>query len=148
MAHVLLNYFYLGVLNVSRDRVFSKNVSFLFIGTLKKAPVVGEYRAIVFPRVARRFPKCFVLLLSSARVAQSRALFSERTPGMEATEPMEQVLQDLPNVFGFIAADNLGYAKVALEQTIAEGHLRCRVVIYLQPTPEAKAARGREYFQG
>jgi len=52
------------------------------------------------------------------------------------------------SVFGSIAADNLGYAKVALEQTIAEGHAGCRVVVYLQATPEAEAARGREYFQG
>ena len=52
------------------------------------------------------------------------------------------------NVFGGIAADNLGYAKVVLEQTIAEGHPGCRVVVYLKPTAEAEAARGREYFKG
>jgi predicted ArsR family transcriptional regulator len=52
------------------------------------------------------------------------------------------------NVFGGIAADNLGYAKVVLEQTIAEGSPGCRVVVYLRPTAEADAARGREYFKG
>ena len=52
------------------------------------------------------------------------------------------------NVFGVIAAENLGYAKVVLEQTIAEGDPGCRVVVYLKPTPEAEAARGREYFKG
>jgi len=52
------------------------------------------------------------------------------------------------NVFGVIAADNLGYAKVALEGTIAAGDPGCRVVVYLRPTPEAEAARGREYFGG
>ncbi len=52
------------------------------------------------------------------------------------------------NVFGVIAAENLGYAKVALEQTIAEGAPGCRVVVYLKPTPEAKAAKGREYYRG
>jgi predicted ArsR family transcriptional regulator len=51
------------------------------------------------------------------------------------------------NIFGAIAAENLGYAKVVLEQTIAEGHPGCRVVVYLRPTPEAEAAHGREYFQ-
>jgi len=30
------------------------------------------------------------------------------------------------NVFGSIAAENLGYAKVVLEETIAEGHPGCR----------------------
>jgi predicted ArsR family transcriptional regulator len=52
------------------------------------------------------------------------------------------------NVFGVIAAENLGYAKVVLEETIAQGHPGCRVVVYLKPTPEAEAATGREYFQG
>lgn len=52
------------------------------------------------------------------------------------------------NVFGFIAAENLGYAKVALEQTIAEGQANCRIVVYLQHTAEANAANGNEYYQG
>lgn len=51
------------------------------------------------------------------------------------------------NVFGSIAADNLGYAKVSIEQAIARGDAGCRVVLYLRPTPEAEAAAGREYFQ-
>lgn len=51
------------------------------------------------------------------------------------------------NVFGAIASDNLGYAKVALEQTIAQGHGGCRVVVYLKPTSEAEAAEGREYVK-
>jgi predicted ArsR family transcriptional regulator len=50
------------------------------------------------------------------------------------------------NVFGSIAANNLGYAKVELQETIARGHGGCRVVVYLKPTGEALAADGREYF--
>lgn len=52
------------------------------------------------------------------------------------------------NVFGVIAADNLGYSKVALNETIAEGHTGCRVTVYLKPTEEALEAIGREYFRG
>jgi predicted ArsR family transcriptional regulator len=52
------------------------------------------------------------------------------------------------NVFGGIAAENLGYAKVVLEETIASGNSGCRVVVYLKPTPDAQAATGREYFKG
>jgi predicted ArsR family transcriptional regulator len=52
------------------------------------------------------------------------------------------------NVFGVIAAENLGYSKVVLEETIARGDPGCRVVIHLGPTPEAEAAQGREYFRG
>lgn len=50
------------------------------------------------------------------------------------------------NVFGFIASENLGYAKVELQETIALGDPGCRVVVYLKPTPEAAAAAGREYY--
>jgi hypothetical protein len=52
------------------------------------------------------------------------------------------------NVFGSIAADNLGYAKVELQRTIAAGDPECVVVVYLKPTPEAESASGREYFKG
>jgi predicted ArsR family transcriptional regulator len=52
------------------------------------------------------------------------------------------------NVFGTIAAENLGYAKVVLEQTIAEGDPECRVVVYLKPQPDAHHVDGREYFSG
>lgn len=52
------------------------------------------------------------------------------------------------NVFGVIAAQNLGYSKVAIEQSIALGDAGCRVVVYLNPTPEAAGASGREYVQG
>jgi predicted ArsR family transcriptional regulator len=51
------------------------------------------------------------------------------------------------NVFGVIAAENLGYAKVVLEKTIANGDAGCRVVVHLKPTPDAQAAGGREYFK-
>lgn len=50
------------------------------------------------------------------------------------------------NVFGVIAAENMGYAKVALEETIAEGAPGCRVVVYLVPQGESSTAEGREYF--
>ena len=52
------------------------------------------------------------------------------------------------NVFGSIAATNLGYAKVHLKETIAEGRPECRVVVYLKMDDEADAAEGREYFKG
>lgn len=52
------------------------------------------------------------------------------------------------NVFGSIAADNLGYAKVELQETIALGDAGCRVVVYLKATPEAERAHGREYYKG
>ena len=52
------------------------------------------------------------------------------------------------NVFGSIAAQNLGYAKVVLEEAIAQGDSGCRVVVYLKPSDAAQQANGREYFKG
>ncbi len=51
------------------------------------------------------------------------------------------------NVFGSIAANNLGYAKVELNETIAMGARGCTVTVYLKPTPDANHASGREYFK-
>lgn len=52
------------------------------------------------------------------------------------------------NVFGSIAAANLGYAKVEIQNSIAMGDSGCKVVIYLTPTETAETAKGREYFKG
>jgi predicted ArsR family transcriptional regulator len=46
------------------------------------------------------------------------------------------------NVFGFISAEVAGYAKVALQNTIAAGDGHCRVVVHLVRTD----ADGREYY--
>ena len=51
------------------------------------------------------------------------------------------------NVFGAIAAENLGYAKVVLDQTIAAGDPGCVVTVYLRQSEESDEAPGREYFQ-
>ncbi len=50
------------------------------------------------------------------------------------------------NVFGRIAAENLGYAKVTLEKTIALGDAGCRIVVHLKPSAASDAVEGREYF--
>lgn len=50
------------------------------------------------------------------------------------------------NVFGTIAAENLGYARVTLEETIARGDAGCRVVIDLVECEDPSPAESREYF--
>ncbi len=49
------------------------------------------------------------------------------------------------NVFGTIAAHTAGRARVVLEQTIAQRHGHCRVVLYLGDA-SADQSGGREYF--
>lgn len=73
--------------------------------------------------------------------ANSACPFAEKVIGRPALCMMTS------NVFGTIAAENLGYGKVALEKTIANGDPGCRVVLYLQRTPESVAAEGREYIR-
>ena len=50
------------------------------------------------------------------------------------------------NVFGRIAADNLGYARVELDETIAAGAPGCRVVVHLEPSEEL-SHNEREYYR-
>ncbi|MEO7244970.1 MAG: methanogen output domain 1-containing protein [Rubrivivax sp.] len=50
------------------------------------------------------------------------------------------------NVFGVIAAENLGYANVVLQETIARGDAGCRVVVHLKPSADGAGPVGREYF--
>ena len=52
------------------------------------------------------------------------------------------------NVFGGITADNLGYARVALEQTIADGAPGCRVTVFLEPSDQPGDTTAREYYKG
>lgn len=51
------------------------------------------------------------------------------------------------SVFGVVAAQNIGYAKVAIQRAIAQGDKECLVTIYLQKSEEAKNAVGREYYR-
>ena len=67
--------------------------------------------------------------------------------------PFGELVRDRPslcmmtsNVFGHIAAENLGYAAVELERTIAQGHPGCRVVVHLRPAEEV-GPDTREYFR-
>jgi predicted ArsR family transcriptional regulator len=51
------------------------------------------------------------------------------------------------NVFGALAARNLGYAKVEIQKAIADGDPECRVVVHLTLSGESEDTPGREYFR-
>jgi predicted ArsR family transcriptional regulator len=84
----------------------------------------------------------FVIEQTDERIllGNRRCPFAEKVIGRPAMCMMTS------NVFGSIAAQNLGYAKVRLEETIAEGAAGCRVTVYLKPTSEAQREPGREYL--
>jgi predicted ArsR family transcriptional regulator len=52
------------------------------------------------------------------------------------------------NLFGTIAAENLGYARVVIEQSIARGDAGCSIVVHLKPASGEEVADGREYGRG
>jgi predicted ArsR family transcriptional regulator len=51
------------------------------------------------------------------------------------------------SMLGVIAAENLGYAKVSIEESRSQEDPACRVVIYLQVSEESAPAVGREFFR-
>ncbi|MEC8861107.1 MAG: methanogen output domain 1-containing protein [Pseudomonadota bacterium] len=74
-------------------------------------------------------------------------LSNTHCPFAEKVEGRPALCMMTSNVFGNITAENLGYARVDLEETIAEGAPGCRVVIHLN-LPMDEQATGREYFRG
>lgn len=76
---------------------------------------------------------------SRLEYTNSRCPFEEKVLGRESMCMMTS------NVFGLIAAENLGYARVELAETLARGDGRCHVLVHLTPDTEGT---GQEYFQG
>ncbi len=71
---------------------------------------------------------------------------NRRCPFGDAVKDRPSLCMMTSNVFGRIAADNLGYARVELEQTIAQGDPGCRVVVRMNKTSEG-AVSEREYYR-
>mgnify|MGYP000747747985 CR=1 FL=1 len=75
-------------------------------------------------------------------------LVNKDCPFAEKVKGRTSLCMMTSNVFGVITADNLGYAKVELQETIARGDPGCRVVIHLNSdSKEAQAATGRDYYE-
>lgn len=74
-------------------------------------------------------------------------LENQRCPFAEKVLGRPSLCMMTSNVFGSIASDSVGYAKVVIEKAIARGDPGCRVVVHLRPTEEARVAVGREYVR-
>lgn len=84
----------------------------------------------------------FVVELTPERIV----LGNRACPFGESVRGRPALCMMTSNVFGVIASENLGYARVVLDQTIAAGAPGCRVVMELAP-PEGPSAEGREYVR-
>lgn len=112
---------------------------------LQIANLSREQIAEVLVNLKKRIQGDFYLIEAS----EEKLVFGNRTcPFGDKVLNRPSMCMMTSNVFGSIAADNLGYAKVELQETIAEGASGCKVVVYLQDTEEAEDAQGREYFRG
>lgn len=78
---------------------------------------------------------------------EDRIVFGNRCcPFGEFVQGRPSLCMMTSNVFGSIAAENLGYARVEIDESIAAGDAGCRVTVFLTPSdhPELNA---REYFR-
>ncbi|MBD2596155.1 transcriptional regulator [Nostoc sp. MBR 210] len=74
-------------------------------------------------------------------------LGNRQCPFAEQVEGREAMCVMTSNIFGAIAADNLGYARVELKDTIARGAKECTVIIHLKPSDASEEFAGQEYFK-
>ncbi|WP_434938998.1 methanogen output domain 1-containing protein [Shewanella sp. HL-SH8] len=82
-------------------------------------------------------------------VDENKVIFGNNTcPFGDKVHGRPSLCMMTSNVFGTIAAENNGYAKVTLDKTIARGDKCCHVTVYFQATDEAEEAEGREYYEG
>jgi predicted ArsR family transcriptional regulator len=126
------------------------------VGGAMAAAIESEYRAtLALPRLDRS-QLAAVLVDLKRRIRGDFYIISEddekivlgnrACPFGTMVEGRPSMCMMTSNVFGSIAANHMGYAKVELQETIARGHPGCRVVVYLQPSEAALEADGREYF--
>mgnify|MGYP001328816425 FL=1 len=73
-------------------------------------------------------------------------LVNSRCPFGDYVKGRESLCMMTSNVFGRISANNSGYAYVRIDEAIARGDGRCRVVVSLKPGMARQSASGREYF--
>ncbi len=128
--------------------IVGQNMGRLMDGMYKEALQVSkldrEQVAQVLVDLKRRIQGDFYVIEQS----DEKIVFGNRAcPFADKVKGRPALCMMTSNVFGSIAADNLGYAKVDLQETIARGDSGCRVVLHLKPTAEAERAAGREYFR-
>jgi predicted ArsR family transcriptional regulator len=132
-----------GFISVVGQRI-GEQIDESYRSALRVSKLSREQVAAVLVDLKRRIQGDFYIIEEDENkiVLGNRACpFAEKVVGRPAMCMMTS------NVFGVIAAENLGYARVVLEETIAQGAPGCRVVVHLKPATEDQQPVGREYFQ-
>jgi predicted ArsR family transcriptional regulator len=133
-----------GFINVVGQRV-GERIDSMYRVSLGGGKLSREQVPLVLVDLKRRIQGDFFVIEQDERkivLGNRRCPFGDRVKGRPALCMMTS------NVFGVIAAENLGYARVAITEAIAQGHAGCRVEIHLQPeaAPEPDGYACREYF--
>lgn len=132
-----------GFVSVVGQRV-GEQINESYKSALQVSRLSREQVAHVLVDLKRRIQGSFYVIEEDA----DRIVFGNRNcPFAEKVLDRPAMCMMTSNVFGVIAAENLGYAKVALEKTIARGDGECRVVVYLKPASDGSDADCREYFR-
>ncbi len=118
-------------------------INTLYTKELGVAPLSREQVAQVLVDLKQRIGGDFSIVTQDRRKI---VLSSSSCPFQDAVLDRPSMCMMTSNVFGVITASNLGYAKVVLEETIAGRCEQCRITIYLEQSPEAETAEGREYY--
>ncbi|MGC2051532.1 MAG: methanogen output domain 1-containing protein [Methylovirgula sp.] len=126
------------------------------IGLEEASGYIGVVGAAVGEHIEQQYRNALsVERLSRSQVADVLVDLKRRIQGdfyvIEETEdrivlgnrrcPFGEYVKDRPslcmmtaNVFGYVAAQNLGYAGIELKQTIAQGYPTCTVIVHLKPS--------------
>lgn len=81
-----------------------------------------------------------------AEEREDRIVFASRScPFGAYVEGRPALCMMTSNVFGYISAENLGYARVQIDAAIARGDPGCRVTVFITPSGDDGGAR--EYFR-
>jgi predicted ArsR family transcriptional regulator len=133
-----------GFISVVGERM-GRQINQHYKSALEVSNLSPEQVAAVLVDLKRRIQGDFYVIEQN----EDKIVFGNRVcPFAEKVSGRPAMCMMTSNVFGTIAANNLGYAKVELQETIAEGATGCRVVVYLKSTEESEDAVGREYFKG
>lgn len=132
-----------GFISVVGQRI-GEQINDDYRGALGVSNLSREQVAEVLVDLKRRIQGRF----SIVEVTEERIVFTNSAcPFGDKVAGRPSMCMMTSNVFGVIAAENLGQAKVVLEQTIARGDAACRVVVYLKPSAQALAADGHDYLK-
>jgi len=125
-------------------QVMGKRINECYCKALDAASLSREQVAAVLVDLKKRIDGDFFIVEQND---DKIVLGSRSCPFDEKVVGQKTMCMMTSNVFGSIAAANLGYAKVHLQATLAGGQSECRVVVFLTMGDEADAAEGREYFK-